>query len=508
MYLFYYISPFKNLRYSKLTHDKPKCFCGVFGIFGSDDPAITTYYGLHSLQHRGQEAAGIVTSSKNDKGKKIFNIHKNFGLVSEVFADQKLFENKLVGSAAIGHNRYSTTGSSSSSKNIAPFVVNYRLGNLAIAHNGNLTNAKALRDKLVDDGAIFQTTTDSEVILHLIARSRLKNQIDQVIEALNQVEGAYSLVILTDDKLIAARDPLGFKPLSIGKINNSFVVASETCAFDINSAEYISDVNPGELVVIDDDSIKNKEIKSYQISRVKQIPKHCIFEYIYFSRPDSRTYGANVDKMRRKLGKVLAKNHPVKDDNNEKVIVISVPDSSNTAAIGYQQQLDKDGILSKLEIGLIRSHYIGRTFITPGQHNREVGVKIKFNTVKGVLEGRTVVLIDDSIVRGTTSKQLVKLLREAGPKEIHLRISSPPILNPCYYGMDFPSPKELIANKFKNNIDAITKYLEVDSLEYLSIDEMLNAMVEHDPNEFCTACFSGNYPTDVDRNFHKEEYDD
>ncbi|MFC2135988.1 amidophosphoribosyltransferase [Bacteroidota bacterium] len=488
--------------------DKPKCFCGVFGIFGSDDGAVTTYYGLHSLQHRGQEAAGIVTSTQNEKGKKVFNIHKNFGLVSDVFSDPNVFKKKLNGSAAIGHNRYSTTGASDSIKNVAPFVVNYRLGNLAIAHNGNLTNAKTLRDKLVDDGAIFQTTTDSEVILHLIARSRLKNQIDQVIEALNQVEGAYSLVILTDDKLIAARDPNGFKPLSIGKLGNSLLVASETCAFDINSAEYLRDVNPGELIVIDNEAMKSGEIKSFNISHVEEKHNHCIFEYIYFSRPDSRTFGANVDKMRRKLGKVLAKNHPVVDKNGERVIVISVPDSSNTAAIGYQAQLEKDEIPSKLEIGLIRSHYIGRTFITPGQMNREIGVKIKFNTVKGVLEGRTVVLVDDSIVRGTTSKQLVKLLREAGPKEIHLRISSPPILHPCYYGMDFPSPEELIANKFNTDIKAIAEDLNVDSLEYLTIDELLDAMVDHDREHFCAACFSGNYPTDIDRNFYKNQYDD
>lgn len=491
-----------------MRHDKPKCFCGVFGIYNSDDPAITTYYGLHSLQHRGQEAAGIVTSSTNDNGKKIFNIHKNFGLVSEVFSDSELFINKLIGNAAIGHNRYSTSGSSDSIKNVAPFVVNYRLGNLAIAHNGNLTNARELRKRLVDEGAIFQTTTDSEVILHLIARSRLKTQVDQVIEALNQVEGAYSLILLTDDKLIAARDPLGFKPLSIGKIGDSFVVASETCAFDINSAEFVRDVNPGELIVIDEDVLISKSIKSFNISHISEIPKHCIFEYIYFSRPDSRTYGANVDKMRRKLGKELAKNHPVVDKEGEKVIVISVPDSSNTAAIGYQAQLEKDGIASKLEIGLIRSHYIGRTFITPGQKNREIGVKIKFNTVKGVLEGRTVVLIDDSIVRGTTSKQLVKLVRDAGAKEIHFRVSSPPILHPCFYGMDFPSPSELIANKFKKDINAIGKYLEVDSLEYLSINEMLNAMVDHESGHFCTACFSGNYPTNIDINFTKEALDD
>ncbi|MDH7605627.1 MAG: amidophosphoribosyltransferase, partial [Melioribacter sp.] len=478
-------------------NDKPKCFCGVFGIFGCNDAAIKTYYGLHALQHRGQEATGIVTADINEKGRKVFNVHKNFGLVSEVY-NQEIFENLLTGNAAIGHNRYSTTGAADSKKNIQPFVVNYKSGNIAIAHNGNLTNAKALREKLVGDGAIFQTTSDTEVILHLIARSKLENQTEQIIEALRQIEGAYSLVILTDDKLIAARDPQGFRPLSIGKLNGSYIVASETCAFDIISADYICDVKPNELVVIDNETLINGNIKSYKIHFENREIKHCIFEYIYFSRPDSKIFGASVDKLRRKLGKVLAEKHPVIDKDGDKVIVISVPDSSNTAAIGYQTQLAKQGIPSRLEIGLIRSHYIGRTFILPGQKAREIGVKIKFNTVKGVLEDKTVVIVDDSIVRGTTSKQLVKLLREAKPKEIHLRISSPPIISPCYYGMDFPSANELIANKFNGDIEAIRQYLEVDSLEYLTIDEMLEAMVDHSKDNFCTACFSGNYPVPVE----------
>ena len=491
--------------------DKPKCNCGVFGIFGSKDASLNTYYGLHALQHRGQEAAGIVSSSINEKGKIIFNIHKNFGLVSEVFNGTDVFEKLLPGMSAIGHNRYSTTGASDSVKNIQPFVVNYRLGNLAIAHNGNLTNARHLREQLVNDGAIFQTTSDTEVILHLIARSKLENQIDQIKEALAQIKGAYSLVILANDKLIGARDDNGFRPLCIGKLNGSYIITSETCALDINSAQYIRDVGPGELVVIDDNTLSEGILKSSYINEHHENNEnvtHCIFEYIYFSRPDSRIFGANVDKLRRKLGKVLAQKHPVYDKDEEKVIVISVPDSSNTAAIGFQTQLSKQGIPSKLEIGLIRSHYIGRTFILPGQRNREVGVRIKFNTVKGVLENKTVVLIDDSIVRGTTSKQLIKLLREANPKEIHLRISSPPIISPCYYGMDFPSKGELIANKFNGNIKEIRKYLEVDSLEYLSIDEMLEAMVDHKPTDFCTACFSGNYPVPVNMELTKEIYED
>lgn len=488
--------------------DKPKCHCGVFGIFASKDASVNTYYGLHALQHRGQEAAGIVCADINEKGKPVFNIHKNLGLVSEVFDQKDIFEKVLSGTSAIGHNRYSTTGAADSTKNIQPFVVNYRLGNIAIAHNGNLTNAHELRERLVNDGAIFQTTSDTEVILHLIARSKLENQIDQIKEALRQVEGSYSIVILTNDKLIGARDPYGFRPLCIGKLNGSFIVTSETCALDINSAKYIRDVEPGELVIIDSNTKSEDNIQSINIHDSKKNVKHCVFEYIYFSRPDSRIFGTNVDKMRRKLGKVLAQKHPVYDKDGDKVIVISVPDSSNTAAIGFQAQLAKQDIASRLEIGLIRSHYIGRTFILPGQRAREIGVRIKFNTVKGVLENKTVVLIDDSIVRGTTSKQLVKLLREANPKEIHLRISSPPIISPCYYGMDFPSEGELIANKFNRDIEEIRKYLDVDTLEYLTIDEMLEAMVDHKPDNFCTACFSGNYPVQVSKGITKEIYED
>ncbi len=485
--------------------DKPNSNCGVFGIYNSQAAAVNTYYGLHALQHRGQEAAGIVTLSIDYNGKKHINHYKGFGLVSEVFADSKIFE-QLVGSSAIGHNRYSTTGSAGAVKNIQPFIVQYRMGNLAVSHNGNLTNSRVIREKLVNEGAIFQTSSDTEVILHLIARNRLENQIDQIGDALKQVTGAYSLTILTDSKLIGARDPNGIRPLCIGKLNGSYIIASETCALDILSAEFIRDVEPGEMVVIDEEVVKTGIIKSYKVSTDSKESKHCIFEYIYFSRPDSRVFGSNVDKMRRKLGKVLATYHPVIDKDGEKVIVMSVPDSSNTAAIGYENQLTKMGIQSKLEIGLIRSHYIGRTFITPGQAKREVGVRIKFNTVKGVLENRTVVLIDDSIVRGTTSKQLIKLIKEAGPKEIHFRVSSPPIHHPCHYGMDFPSRTELIANKFES-IEEIRQFLEVDSLAYLTHEQMLEAMVDHAPNSFCTACFSGDYPVAIDTAFLKEQYD-
>lgn len=492
-----------------MKNDKPECHCGIFGIFNIEDPALYTYYGLHALQHRGQEASGIVTADNTNSEKIKFRMHKGIGLVSEVFADPEVFKGKLDGFSAIGHNRYSTTGASDSLKNIQPFMVNYRMGHIAIAHNGNLTNANSIRKELIDDGAIFQTTTDTEVIPHLIARSKLTNQVDQVLEALRKVEGAYSIVILTDDKLIAARDPRGIRPLALGKINGSFVIASETCAFDINKVEYIRDIDPGELVVIDNSSKSIEGIKSYKINEEPVAKKHCIFEFIYFSRPDSRIFGANVDKMRRKLGKVLASHHPVEPDNpGEKVIVISVPDSSNTAAIGYANQLTKMGISAKHEIGLIRSHYIGRTFIIPGQGKREVGVRIKFNTVKGVLEDKKVVLIDDSIVRGTTSRQLVILLKEAGARSIHLRISSPPVMHPCYYGMDFPSEEELLANRFKGNKNEIGEYLGVESLRYMTQDQMLEAMVDHTPDNFCTACFSGEYPVNINSNFEKSVYED
>jgi amidophosphoribosyltransferase len=490
-----------------LQREKPTCNCGVFGIYGSQNASLETYYGLHALQHRGQEACGIVTKNISKKGNPVFTIHKGEGLVTEVFDDHEIFQTKLIGEVAIGHNRYSTTGSSQSIKNIQPFIVNYRLGNLAVAHNGNLTNAREIREELVNEGAIFQTTSDTEVILHLIARNKLNDQVEQIKEAMQRIEGAFSLVLMSDNKLVAARDPNGFRPLVIGKHNEAYIITSETCAFDILSAEFIREVEPGEIVVIDDEVIKSGVIKSYKISESSSFQKHCIFEYIYFSRPDSFIFGHNVDKMRRRLGKVLARNHPVFNEDEEKVIVISVPDSSNTTALGYQTELEKLGVNCKLEIGLIRSHYIGRTFIQPGQANREIGVKIKFNTVKGVLEGRTVVLVDDSIVRGTTSKQLVKLIRDANPKSIHLRISSSPITHPCFYGMDFPSKDELFANNFNSNIKEMGKYLGVDSLEYLTIEEMLEAVSEAGKDNFCHACFSGKYPIEVDHHYKKEMYE-
>jgi len=479
--------------------------CGIIGVIGTKDSSLLTYYGLHALQHRGQEAAGILSSNFLN-GKYHFSYHKDLGLVSEIFIDNTLLINDLAGKSSIGHTRYSTTGSSESRKNIQPFYVQYRNGNLAVAHNGNITNADVLRERLIEQGAIFQTSSDTEVILHLIATSRKNEQIEQIQEALNQLEGAFSLVILIDGKLIAARDKNGFRPLCLGKKENCIIVASETCALDINSAEYIRDIQPGEILIIDENEIFNTKSVYFSENEKTKI-SHCIFEFIYFSRPDSKIFNTNVDKIRRKLGKILAQNHPVRASNDEKVIVISVPDSSNTIAIGYQAQLSKMNIKSKFDIGLLRSHYIGRTFISPEQGSREIGVKIKFNVVKGVLENRTIVIIDDSIVRGTTSKQLIKLIREANPKSIHLRIASPQILYPCFYGMDFPSKEELIAHKLNGNLDALKNYLEVDSIEYLTIPEMLDALIDHDKNDFCTACFSGKYPIKINNEFSKNKYD-
>lgn len=467
-----------------------------------------TYYGLHALQHRGQEATGIVTSEYlPDKRRYRFNIHKGVGLVADVFRDEKILKNVLKGTAAIGHNRYSTTGSSQNEANIQPFTVNYKAGNLALGHNGNLTNFQTLRARLQNEGTIFQSTSDSEIILHLAARSKQTDQVMQIKEALEQVRGAYSLVILTDENLIAARDPHGFRPLALGKLppndesqtGDAYVVASETCAFDIIGAEYVRDIQPGEMLVIDQHAVISGELKSYWLQSGTAQPHPCIFEYIYFSRPDSKIFGENVDKVRRKLGKALAQESPVKPKSDEdKVVVISVPDSSNTATLGFVTESNKNGQDVRLEIGLIRSHYVGRTFIQPDQNSRELKVKTKFNTVKGALKGKTVVVVDDSIVRGTTSKQLVKLIREAEPKEIHFRVTSPPIKYPCYYGMDFPSRHELIANRCDSDVEKIAQELNVDSLEYLSMEKLLESAPGNGVMSYCTACFSGNYPVPID----------
>ena len=488
---------------------KPACHCGVFGIYGHPEAAVLTFYGLHALQHRGQEAAGIVSSEfVAEKQKQHFNVYKGEGLVADVFKNGSVLTGLLKGSAAIGHNRYSTTGSADNKTNIQPFVVNYKSGNLALGHNGNLTNFRFLRNKLEQEGTIFQSTSDSEIILHLIARSAQKDQIEQIREALRTVAGAYSFVLLTDTALVAARDPYGIRPLALGKMKDAYVVASETCAFDIIGAEYIRDVAPGELLVIDRSVLETGTVISSRIDDRPVQPHHCIFEYVYFSRPDSKIFEDNVDKVRRKLGKLLAEEAPVKPDSeDDRVIVSSVPDSSNTATLGYVSKSQKMGYDVRLELGLIRNHYVGRTFIQPEQNHREIKVKTKFNTVKGVLKGRKVVIVDDSIVRGTTSKLLVKMIRDAEPKEVHFRVTSPPIKFPCYYGMDFPSKEELIANRCNGEIEKIREDLGVDSLVYLSMEKLLEAASASETRQYCTACFSGVYPIPIDAEATKNQND-
>lgn len=494
--------------------DKPHDYCGIFGIFDHPEAALLTYYGLHALQHRGQESAGIVTSYFDEKkARHVMPMHKDFGLVLSVFDDSKIFKRELKGRNAIGHNRYSTSGSSKNPTNIQPFRVHHKNGNLAIGHNGNLSNARTLREKFREEGVLFQSTSDTELILHLISHSKADNQIDQILDALHQIEGAYCLVILTDDKLIAVRDPNGFRPLALGVIDGAYTVASETCAFDIIDAQFIRDIEPGEVLIIDREATINKEPVSYYLQpKAGTDTSQCIFEYVYFSRPDSKIFGENVDKIRRNLGKQLAKEHPLDQvlnyqDNDKRPIVISVPDSSNTAAIGYAHENQKAGNDCKFDIGLIRNHYVGRTFISPGQKSREQKVRTKFNTVRGVLEGRSVIIVDDSIVRGTTSRYLVDMIREANPLEVHFLVSSPPITHPCFYGMDFPSPEELIANKYNRDNKLIAKEIGVDSLRYLSPEGLVEAVKEANESglDYCTACFTGKYPVPVDFGVEKEE---
>ncbi len=494
--------------------DKPHDYCGIFGIYDHPEAALLTYFGLHALQHRGQESAGIVSARFDDeKNRPVMPNHKDFGLVLNVFDDPDILKTHLKGRSAIGHNRYSTSGAAKNPTNIQPFSVHYSKGNLAIGHNGNLTNARQLRDRFTEKGTLFQSTSDTELILHLISQSNEQNQMDQILDALHQIEGAYCLVILTDDKLVAVRDPNGFRPLALGMIDGAFTVASETCAFDIIGAEYIRDVEPGEILVVDRDAAENKEPKSFRLEpKPDTSSSQCIFEYVYFSRPDSRIFGENVDKVRRFLGKQLAKEHPIDDvvrkpGSEYKPIVISVPDSSNTAALGYAHENQKMGMDCKFEIGLIRNHYVGRTFISPGQRSREQKVRTKFNTVRGVLEDRSVIIVDDSIVRGTTSSYLVDMIRSANPREVHFLVSSPPITHPCFYGMDFPKPEELIANRHDKDIDSMARYIGVDSLRYLSPEGLVSAVKASNPSShgYCTACFTGNYPVPVNFDAEKEE---
>lgn len=474
--------------------------CGIVGVFNHPQAAVLTYYALHALQHRGQEASGIVTVYKNEQsGRPRFGVHKGEGLVLDVFGDHEVFKKTLPGSSAIGHNRYSTTGSNSLA-NIQPFHISYTGGLFALAHNGNLTNTRRLRETLKGDGAIFQTTTDSEIFLHLIARSKQPTQIDQIREAIQTAHGAYSLVMLSENALYASRDPHGFRPLCIGRLKHddgyAYIIASESCALDILSAEYVRDVEHNEILVIDEHTIRTGEFTSHYIDNSMEHSSHCIFEYVYFSRPDSRIFGNPVDKVRRKLGKTLAEESPVEGTEEDKVIVIAVPDSGNTATLGYARVNEKH-FPTRYEIGLIRSHYVGRTFIAPGQNSREFKVKTKFNVVRGVLQGNKVVVIDDSIVRGTTSRALINLIREAGPKEVHLRITSPPVKHPCMYGMDFPSKAELIANQYDSE-EAIGEALGVDTLRYLSVRGLMEAVPEGPGIGYCSACFTGNYPVPID----------
>lgn len=450
-----------------MIHDQ----CGVFGVVGNREASRLTYLGLYALQHRGQESAGIITFDNGD-----VHLHRGMGQVSEVFSSRQVMDT-LTGDIAIGHNRYSTTGASSLI-NIQPFLITNRNKYLGVAHNGNLTNSAELRQELDAKGSIFQTTSDTEIILHLATLSRKETRLDRICEALTIIKGAFSLLFITENSIIAARDPHGFRPLALGKFDGAWIVASESCAFDIIGAEYVRDVEPGEVLEITRDGIK-----SY-FPMEKARTACCIFEYIYFARPDSKIFGDNVDKVRRRLGRLLAREHPVAAD-----IVIGIPDSANTATLGYAEE---SGI--PFEIGLIRNHYVGRTFINPEQEIRDLDVRVKFNPVRGVLQDKRVILVDDSIVRGTTSKKLVQMIREAGAKEVHFRVSSPPIISPCFFGIDMPTKKELIGANM--TVPEIEKYLGVDSLRYLSLDGMLT-MPSLPRTSFCHGCFSGSYPMAV-----------
>ena len=451
--------------------------CGVFGVSGHEAAAELTFLGLYALQHRGQESAGIV--AVDDDGSP--RIRKGMGLVAEAIKSEDIIE--LKGPVAIGHARYSTAGESEL-RNAQPAVVNYREGTLALAHNGNLTNAVELREQLVGEGAIFQSTMDSEVIVHLIARSQLVSPDDQVVEALRQIEGAFSIAILVNDTIYAARDPRGFRPLILGRKGPAIVVASETCALDLIEADYVRDIEPGEVLKIRDGRIEEMP------SLAPEVPSACIFELVYFARPDSSIWRCSVDAARRAFGRELAREHPADAD-----AVFSVPDSSNSAALGFSEE---SGI--PLELALIRNHYIGRTFIQPLQQDRDFKVRVKYNPVREVIDGRRVVIVDDSLVRGTTSRGLVSMVREAGAKEIHFRISSPPIRFPCFYGIDMPTREELLASN--HSVEEIREHLGVDSIGYLSLEGMIGAVQESGP--FCDACFTGNYPaplSDLEKGF-------
>ena len=447
--------------------------CGVFGIFGHPEAANLTYLGLFALQHRGQESAGIAVA---DGGK--IRVSRAMGQVAEAFDEPALA--KLPGHVAIGHTRYSTAGESKL-ENAQPFLIDCAHGQIAVAHNGNLVNAQELRDELVWNGSIFQTSSDTEVILHLYARSRAASVEDALVESIAQIRGAYSLALLTKNRLIAARDPNGFRPLALGRLGDAWIVCSETCALDLIGAVYERDVEPGEIVIISDGGLRS--IKPFP----PQPLAHCVFEHVYFARPDSYVFGRSVNEVRSDLGRILARETPVPAD-----VVVPIPDSGVCAAIGYAEEA---GLPMKM--GLIRNHYVGRTFIQPQQSIRHFSVKVKLNPVRSILEGKRVVLLDDSIVRGTTSRKIVKMVKAAGASEVHLRISCPPTISPCYYGVDTPSRSELIAAT--HTIEQIREFVEADSLAYLSLDG-LRAAVGKAQGSYCTSCYTGVYPVAVPRN--------
>ena len=450
-----------------MSQTHPKHYCGVFGIYGHPNAAELTYYGLYALQHRGQESAGIVTSD----GKQ-FREHKGMGLVPQVFDGDIL--HGLVGNIAVGHTRYSTTGSSQL-LNAQPLTVNCAKGRIAVAHNGNLTNAAQLRDELEVNGMIFTTTVDSEIILHLLAQPD-----SNIVRTVRQIEGAYSLVLMTENELIGLRDPHGFRPLSLGKVGDAWVLASETCAFDLIQAKFIRDVEPGEIVIINKDGLR-----SVQAFPEEQRRAFCIFEYVYFARPDSTITNRNVYRVRVEMGRQLARENPIEAD-----IVVPVPDSGNCAALGYSQE---SGI--PYEMAFVRNHYIGRSFLQPSQLIRDFNVRVKLNLIPELVKGKRVIIVDDSIVRGTTCKTRVNSLKEAGAKEVHVLVSCPPHKNPCVYGIDFPDRSKLMANNY--SLDEIRKYLNADSLAYLSQDGMVKA-TDLPKESFCMACYDGRYPVPYD----------
>ncbi|MCI5059949.1 MAG: amidophosphoribosyltransferase [Alphaproteobacteria bacterium] len=452
--------------------------CGVFGVLGHKDAAAFVALGLHALQHRGQEAVGIVSVDKDE-----FYAHRALGLVDDTFSDGEIIE-RLKGDIAIGHNRYSTTGDTLL-RNVQPVFADLAFGGFSLAHNGNLTNAATLREELVQKGSLFQSTMDTEVIIHLMAVSGQKDPLDRLIEAINRIKGAYSIVACGENLLVGVRDPLGIRPLVLGRLSEGgYVLASETCALDIIGAEFVRDVEPGEMVVITDQGIESK--KPFGTSG----HRFCIFEYIYFARPDSSLEGHSVYEMRKNIGMELASEAPCEKAD----VVVPVPDSGVPSAIGFAQA---SGV--PFELGIIRNHYVGRTFIEPTDRIRHLGVKLKHNANKSFLKDKVVVLVDDSIVRGTTSRKIVEMVRAAGAKEVHMRISSPPTAHSCFYGIDTPSSEELMANKFK--VEEIAQQIGVDSLAYISVDGLYRAMGEtarnNDVPQYCDACFTGDYPVEL-----------